>query len=84
MADGASNIDFIDVLVRTYGTRLQTDGPKAQSFQSTARAGWRRFSLAVQVSTGSQTANEPLDGGKGFESIVFPRKTASSQIRVTI
>jgi hypothetical protein len=82
--DGGFYIDMIDVLVKTYGMGLPADGQIAQSFQSTARAGWRRFSLAVQLSTGSQTASEPLDGGKGFESIVFLRKTASSQIRVTI
>jgi hypothetical protein len=45
--DGGFYIDMIDVLVKTYGKGLPTDGQKAQSFQSIARAGWPRFSLAV-------------------------------------
>ncbi len=48
-ADGGFHVDMIDVLVKTYGKGLPTDGQKAQSFQSTARAGWPRFSLAVQI-----------------------------------
>jgi hypothetical protein len=45
--DGGFHIDMIDVLIKTYGTSRPADGPIAQSFQSTARAGWPRFSLAV-------------------------------------
>ena len=45
--DGGSHVDMIDVLVKTYGAGLPADGQIAQSFQSTARAGWRAFSLAV-------------------------------------
>ena len=38
---------MIDVLVKTCGEGLQPVGREAQSFQSTARAGWRAVSLAV-------------------------------------
>lgn len=48
LADGGCHVDFIDVLVKTYGESLRMDGQKVQSFQCTARTGWRRFSLAVQ------------------------------------
>lgn len=46
--DGSFHIDTIDVLIKTYGTGRPADGQIAKSFQSTARAGWPRFSLAVQ------------------------------------
>src|SRR5574337_404755 len=48
--DGGFHVDLIDILVKPYGTGLPTDGQLAQSFQSTARAGWPRFSLAVRLS----------------------------------
>jgi hypothetical protein len=47
--DGGFRIDMIDVSIKTYGIGRQTDGQIAQSFQSTALAGWPRFSLAVQL-----------------------------------
>src|SRR5487761_1076567 len=37
---GGFHVDMIDVLVKTYSTGLPADGQIAQSFQSTARAGW--------------------------------------------
>jgi len=45
--DGGFHIDMIDVSIKTYGTGRQADGQIAQLFQPIARAGWRRFSLAV-------------------------------------
>jgi hypothetical protein len=46
-ADGGLDVDLIEILAETYGKGLLTDGRKAQSFQSTTRAEWRAFSLAV-------------------------------------
>lgn len=59
-ADGGSDVDLIDVLAKTYGKGLPPDSQKTQSFQPTARAGWRAFSLAVQTALdflGSKTQN---------------------------
>jgi hypothetical protein len=50
---------MIDVLVKMYGKGFLTDGRKAQSFQSTARAGWRRFSLAVPEELRERTLVRP-------------------------
>ncbi|HVB79014.1 MAG TPA: hypothetical protein VNE82_03575 [Candidatus Binataceae bacterium] len=47
--DGGFYVDIIDVLPKTYGRALTMDGQKPQSFQSIARAGWPRFSLAVFI-----------------------------------
>jgi hypothetical protein len=49
LADGGFDVDLIEVLAEMYGKGLLMDGRKAQSFQSTARAGWPRFSLAVPL-----------------------------------
>jgi hypothetical protein len=49
LADGGFHIDMIDLLAKAYGKHLSMDGQKAQSFQSTARAGGRAFSLAVPI-----------------------------------
>ncbi|QEX14952.1 hypothetical protein FRZ44_02310 [Hypericibacter terrae] len=46
--DGGFHVDMIEVFAERYGKGLPAGDRKAQSFQSTARAGWPRFSLAVQ------------------------------------
>src|SRR5271170_5219493 len=49
LADGGSNVDVIDIFVKTYGRGLPTDDRKAQSFRSHVRGRRPRFYLAVQI-----------------------------------
>jgi hypothetical protein len=60
---------MIEVLVKAYGNGLLTDGQKAQPFQSTVRAGWPRFSLAVQLSSIPNRPKATMDGAIGIEII---------------
>jgi hypothetical protein len=67
--DGGLCIDAIDFLAETYGKGLWMDGQKDQSFQSATRAGWRRFSLAVQRSSMPNRPKATMYGVNGIDII---------------
>lgn len=79
--DGGFRIDMIDVSIKTYGTGRQADGQKAQSFQSTTSAGWRRFSLAVRFTSRFQAPIAqiaPMDAGPSDVSRFTVRRRAGA------
>ena len=86
LADGGFEVDLTDFSAKTYGRVLRTDGQIAQSFQSTARAGWPRFYLAVQKPTpnhvGRRLPDHPqsLQAG-GRAGIFVPRAPSTASIR---
>jgi hypothetical protein len=52
MADGGWSIEFLEGNAFTAIRPVGADGKKSEADQQLARAGWRRFSLAVQIPSG--------------------------------
>jgi hypothetical protein len=77
MADGSWSIEFLEENASTAIRRLGADGEESKADQPLARAGWRRFSLAVLVQSIQIRLSELMDGANGFDFVGFSRKPPS-------
>ncbi|MGH7078211.1 MAG: hypothetical protein ACREFU_08945 [Acetobacteraceae bacterium] len=79
--DGGWDVEFLGENALAAIRPAGADGKKSKADQSLARAGWCRFSLAVQLSYMTHHPKATLDGANSIDIIAEFPKSASRPFR---
>jgi hypothetical protein len=77
MPDGGWAIDIVQLSTGTAGMSRSADGDKHRSTQSLAGDGWRRFSLAVQLSPITNSRKQRWMAQRALISLANPHKASA-------